>query len=388
VRYDFFVTVWGQPFVRKFIDLSLFSQLSPGNLPKIAKSAEIHYHIYTDKASRELFGSSLLELSKYAEIKFYYFDEIPFDGGNLDQAISNSDVKTVKHNVQRITANHMLSDLKDSAAVLMDSDFIVADGSLARMHGLRQKGKRAVMVPLLRLNETTASPILYENMTFYLTARNLVKLCFNHMHPILDAFFMGSKCSTSYPSQLNWWVGKSRQTSSARVGIVTQCLFPHPLMIEPDLLARDSGVKYFSTMDYDYALRVVADDNAIHLSKDSDEILICKISPEEYRANNENSEPLSRERMAQFILNNTNIRHRFFLDQLVYFVADRDGDWDMVSRDAAYFIEETYKTVDAMISQLSITDPMTMVYLKSFLGPIENFISPQVQSRMKKFFPR
>ena len=69
-------------------------------------------------------------------------------------------------------------------------------------------------------------------------------------------------------------------------------------------------------------------------------------------------------------------------------VADRDGDWDIVSRDAAYFIEETYKTVDAMISQLSITDPMTMVYLKSFLGPIENFISPQVQSRMKKFFPR
>ena len=50
-------------------------------------------------------------------------------------------------------------------------------------------------------------------------------------------------------------------------------------------------------------------------------------------------------------------------------------------------IEKTYKIVDAMVSQLSIADPITTVYLKSFLGPIENFISPQVQSRMKNVLP-
>ena len=65
MRYDFFVTVWGRDFVRKFIDLSLFSQLARGNIPALANDAEIHYHIYTDRISRSFFKTSLLELSKY-----------------------------------------------------------------------------------------------------------------------------------------------------------------------------------------------------------------------------------------------------------------------------------------------------------------------------------
>jgi hypothetical protein len=360
VRYDVFVTVWGQSFVRKFIDLSLVSQLALGNLPALAKNADVYYHIYTDKESRKFFKSNLLELSRYAKIQFYYFDEIAYGSGNLQQAILNSDITTIKHNVQRITANHMLSGLKDSAAILMDSDFIIADGSLDRMHGLRLKGKRAVMATLLRLNETTASPVLHQDFAFYLEARNLVKLCIKYMHPIFAAYFMDSQHATNYPSQLNWWVGDSKKDLNARAGVITQCLFPHPLMVEPDLLASNSGAKYFSTMDYDYALRVVANDDDIYLSRNSDEILI---------------------------LNNTNIRHRLFLDQLVYFVADCDGDWDAVSGDANQFIENTYKMLDGMVSSLSIADPITTVYLKSFLGPIENFISPQVQSRIKDFLP-
>ena len=386
MRYDVFVTVWGQTFVRKFVNLSLVSQLAKGNLPALAKNADVFYHIYTDKASREYFEPKLLELSKHVKVQFYYFDEIPFGSGSLEQAILNSDVTTIKHNVQRITANLMLSGLKNSAAVLLDSDFIIADGSLDRMHRLRKKGKRAVMTSLLRLNEAKTSDVLYKDFAFYLEARNLVKLCIKYMHPIFTEYFMDSKHPTHYPSQLNWWVSNSGKNLNTMAGFVTQCLFPHPLMVEPNLLANSRGTKYFSTMDYDYALRVVSDDN-IYLSKNSDELLVCKVSPEEYRANNNTAKSLTGERMAQFILNNTNIRHRLFLDQLVYFVADDRGDWDKIGQNAACFIEQTYKIVDAMVGQLSIADPKTTVYLKSFLGPIENFISPQVQSRIKNFLP-
>ena len=78
MRYDFFVTVWGQHFVQKFTDLSLSSQMAPGNIPALASDADLHYHIYTDRASQLFFEPNLLELSKYAKIRFYYFDEIPF----------------------------------------------------------------------------------------------------------------------------------------------------------------------------------------------------------------------------------------------------------------------------------------------------------------------
>jgi hypothetical protein len=388
MRYDVFVTVWGQDFVTKFVDLSLSSQLAPGNLPALAAEADVHYHIYTDRDSQVNFEPALASLSEYTEPHFHFYDEIPYSGGTLDQAIQNSDISTAKHNVQRITAQHMLAGLKESAAILMDSDFIIADGSLMRMHQLRLAGKQAVMVPLMRLNEATAGPMLYEDLSAPLDPRDLVRLCLDHMHPIFAAYFMDGARSTAYPSQLNWHVGQFGEDAQKAAGVVTQCLFPHPLMIMPDPSSGERGITYFSTMDYDYALRAVADDTAIHLSRSSDEILICKISPAKYLADSELGEPLSIERMAHFVLNNTNIRHRLFLDQSICYVADEGGNWDAVNQEATRFMEATYKAVELMVGQLPKTDPRTMVHLKSFLGPIEDFISPQVQSRLKGWLPR
>jgi hypothetical protein len=380
MRYDVFVTVWGQDFVNKFTEFSLASQLTSGNLPALAEQAEIHYHIYTDRESQELFEPSLAALANIAEPHFHFYDEIAYGGGTLDQAIANSDPTTVKHNVQRLTAQHMLSDLSESAAVLLDSDFIIADGSFARMHDLRVQGKRAIATSLMRLNENTAVPVLREHISEHLSPRALVGLCLEHMHPIFAGYFADAKQSTSYPSQLNWRVGSS--------GVIAHGLFPHPLMVIPDHASGEGGNKYFSTMDYDYALRAVSDDSAIHLSPSSDEILICKMTPDTYLTEKDQGSALTIDRMAHFILNNTNIRHRIFLDQSVQFVAEEAGDWEIVTNDAGRFIEASYKAVELAVNQLSTKDSLTLVHLKSFLGPIEDFMSPQLQSRMQGWLPK
>ncbi len=388
MRYDVFVTVWGQDFVTKFTELSLASQLTLGNLPALSSAADIHYHIYTDRESRQYFDPHIDALAEFAEPHFYLYEEIPYGGGTLDQAIKNSDPSTVKHNTQRITAQHMLSRLKDSAAILLDSDFIIADGSFARLHDLRLQGKRAILTLFMRLNETTVRPLLSPDVTAYTAPRDLVRLSIDHMHPIFAAYFMEAGRSTAYPSQLNWPVIQFGEGPAKAAGVISQCLFPHPLMVIPDNASSESGSKYFSTMDYDYALRAVSDDSAIHLSRSSDEILVCKISPEKYLADNEQAEALSVERMAHFVLNNTNIRHRLFLDQSICFVADEGGNWDEMNIDAARFIDATYKAVELMVGQLPKADPRTMVHLKSFLGPIEDFLSPQMQSKLKGWLPK
>ncbi len=375
MRYDVFVTVWGHDFVEKFVEFSLGSQLASGNLPALAGQADIHYHIYTDRESREYFEPALAELGKYTEPHFYFYDEIPFGGGSLDQAIANSEPSTIKHNVQRITAQHMLSHMEDSAAVLLDSDFIIADGSLARMHELRLDGKRGISTLLMRLDQDGAAPILRQNLTDHLSPRALVRLCLDHMHPIFAAYFVDAEQPTSYPSQLNWRVGDS--------GVVAHCLFPHPLMVMPDKSGGAGASKYFSTMDYDYVLRAVADDEAVHLSPSSDEILICKLSPANYLADNKTGDPPSIDRMAHFILNNSNIRHRRFMAETIRFVADEKGDWEDCIDETDRFVEAAYKALELMVGQLPTGDAATMMHLKSFLGPIEDFLSPQVQSRMQ-----
>ena len=165
MRYDVFVTVWGKDFVEKFVEFSIGSQLAAGNLPVLAEQADIHYHIYPDRKSRDYFEPGLAELSKYATPHFYFYDGISYGGGHLDEAIASSDPATIKHNVQRITALHLLSRLEGAAVILLDSDFIIADGSLARMHKLRQQGKRAVSTLLMRLDQDTATPILRQNLS-------------------------------------------------------------------------------------------------------------------------------------------------------------------------------------------------------------------------------
>mgnify|MGYP003985819617 FL=1 len=379
MRYDVFVTVWGQDFVEKFIEFSLASQLATGNLPALAEQSDIHYHIYTDRQSKEYFEPALAELARYAEPHFYFYDEIAFGGGRLDQAIANSEPSTIKHNVQRITAQHMLSQLEDSAAILLDSDFIIADGSLARMHELRCQGKRGISTMLMRLDQDAAAPILRHNLSAHLSPRALVRLCLDHMHPIFAAYFVDAEQPTSYPSQLNWRVGQKDNES----GVVTHCLFPHPLMVVPDSMGGKGASKYFSTMDYEYVLRAVADDDAIHLSPSSDEILICKLSPAGYLADNKIGDPPSIDSMAHFMLNNSNIRHRSFMAQAIRFIADENGEWEDCVGEADRFIEAAYKSLELTVGQLSTGDAATLLHLKSFLGPIEDFLSPQVQARMQ-----
>ena len=59
MRYEIFVTLWGEKFVKKFLDFALSSQLTPGNLPGLFKEAHILYRIYTDRASEPFFWPGL-----------------------------------------------------------------------------------------------------------------------------------------------------------------------------------------------------------------------------------------------------------------------------------------------------------------------------------------
>ena len=45
MRYEFFVAVWDEPFVRKYINFPVASYLSAGNLPAVAAEAEVRFHI-------------------------------------------------------------------------------------------------------------------------------------------------------------------------------------------------------------------------------------------------------------------------------------------------------------------------------------------------------
>ena len=169
------------------------------------------------------------------------------------------------------------------------------------------------------------------------------------------------------------------------MGMISHGLFPHPLMVIPDQSSGDFGKFFFSTHDYDYALRAVSDDEDIYLSQCSDEIMISKMTPESYRNDNATVDSINAKNLAYFIFFNSNIRHRLFIDQPIRFVADEGGNWDAVRAEAKDFIENSYKTIELMMDHLPSKDPRMMMYLKSFLGPIGDYISPQLSVSYKKW---
>ena len=375
MRADVYVTVWGAAFVEKYLTYSLASQLAPGNLPALsAADVEFVYHIYTDRASEPLFAAGVDALAPYAEVRFHFYEDIPFKGVSLAEAMANSPPKTVKHNVQRLTSLHFL-DLaaaeKSDAAILLDSDFLFSDGSWPAMIAAYRAGAQAVCAMHLRLDEGLAVPLLKDRIDAGMSGRDLVAVGLAALHPIAQSMFVDADPFTTYPSQLNWRVG-------ALDGFVTHCYFPHPLLTIPR-----AGLRYASTMDYEYALRAVREDSAIHLVRSSDELLVCKMTPATYLAEKAKGGTLSLGQIARFLISNTNIRHRLFMAQPIRFRAGGPEEaWTETEARSTRFVEGIYQTAEMILAGAK-TDARSLVFLKSFLGPIEDYASPQTASRLK-----
>jgi hypothetical protein len=250
--------------------------------------------------------------------------------------------------------------------MLLDSDFIFADGAWAVLPERVEKGAKAVCAMFLRLAEEHAGPHLRPVMR----PHDLVRLGLDALHPLTRAMFVDAEPFTSYPSQLNWRVGEG--------GFVTHCFFPHPLLVVPD-----RSTRYSSTMDYEFALRAVADDAQVHLITSSDELLLCKMTPARYLAANAKGEKPTLESLGRFIVSNTNRRHRHFMAQPIRFRAGGDEQaWRDVEVRSTRLVEAAYKAADLIVAGAA-GDPRTLMFLKSYLGPIEDFLSPQMVSRMK-----
>jgi len=377
MRVDVYVTVWGAAYVDKYLTYSLASQLTPGNIPALAQGGiEFVYHIYTDRASEAHFHPGIDALACHADVRFHFYEDIPYKGVNLAEAMVNSPPETVKHNVQRLTSLRFLAEAgeaKSDAAVLLDSDFVFSETSWPAMIEARRAGAEAFCAMFLRLEENAAAPRLKDRIGAGLSGREIVRVGLEALHPIAAAMFADADPFTAYPSQLNWRVG-----TDTPVGFVTHCYFPHPLMTKPR-----AGLRYTGTMDYEYALRAVSDDSKIVLARHSDEFLVCKMTPASYLAGQPQGGGVGIADLARFAVSNTNLRHRLFMAQPIRFVAGgSDADWEGVEAQSTRLIEAIYAAVEVILGTAR-TDARTMVFLKSFLGPIEDFASPQTSARLK-----
>jgi hypothetical protein len=361
MTWHLFALVWGDAFVERFARLVVPFLAMPGNVPALAANDKVIFHVYSDTGSRAGLETALARLAAYCTIDIRQFDDTGarrFAGAQY------------RYELQRWCLRDLVRSIDDNGSlVLLDSNFIPSDGTLAHLATQRAKGYRAACVTFVR----TATPSLDAALRPLLArdscidGRALFAAAIGSLHHITGSFFVDAPAFTPYPSQILWRAGAG--------GFVARNFLPHPLMIPvSDALHRSQ-----STMDYDLALRSASDDE-IYVAQDSDDMLLVKFSDEDHHAEREGVSAPTADQIGLFLLACTNRRHRLFAGvPVVFHGGARDARYDAVIAQSQHLIADAYAWIDRIAAQAGRLDARLLMYLKSHLGPIEDFMSPQLE---------
>lgn len=258
------VVLWGKPYVDLFLDLSLPSQLAPGNIPALQCLPGVKYKIYTTHADEEVIRAhpSFHRLSQLVPVQIksvHSFDEFGF----VSDIVNDGKFSILMKFCNMAIAD---ADLENAAVTFLTPDFIMADNTFSRMLEICRTGYRTILILTLRLFKETSMPDFLDNFynpeTGVLQAapRDLVRVGYKHLHFIERGYIWGPGMS-GFPIHAYWPVQND--------GLIAHCYYLHPLVIFP----RQRGFMPVLTIDVDYVDRVCPDPKDIYIVRDSDELV-------------------------------------------------------------------------------------------------------------------
>jgi hypothetical protein len=250
--------VWGKEYSETFVNVTLPTILSLGNVPAIPNKDQCSYTIYTDAVGREIIERS----SAYAILREYLRTEVRLlkeDVANRYVASSNCYREIVEEAAR-----------ESAAAVFLIPDMILADGSIRFIANILRSGKRQILITGIRLIKETAVPALLRDYAaggvLSITAPELIRLAMGHIHPITETHLFEGDSEYFHPAGMYWRVGEE--------GFVLRCFHLHPVAVVPH-----AGSGQFSgTIDDDLMESAAKYDKDVYVVTDSDEIQWCEVS--------------------------------------------------------------------------------------------------------------
>ncbi len=258
------MAVWGDVFTRLMADVTVPTNLSPGNLPALAQDADVTFHVYCSHASEVMLRAApaLPALERVARVEFH-----SIGSERIANAKNHYDVLSHCHR----RAIRVARD-RGEALVVLSPDAIWSDGSFARMHEITRRGARAIMMAAPRacksdfLRDFPAARDYADDGSLTLDHRALMGRLLDHLHPCTEDLIWREDRLSSWPSQLLWQVG--------RRDLLVRAFHLHPLMIRPS--SWDAHMP--ETIDGRFVAAAIDDPGKIHIVRDSDEIAACELT--------------------------------------------------------------------------------------------------------------
>lgn len=194
--------VWGSRHVRQFLELSLPSWLSPGNLPAVAMRGDARFVFLTSAADRDHIRArdEIAALERLMPVDFLLIDDL----------IVPRNHSTVLTLAWERALRQSPAGPSGTSFLMLLSDVLYADGTLGNVVSMLDEGAAGVMLPGLHTVLEAVEPELRERVarereSFRCPPRALVRWAFEHMHPTLTAAFVDQPVAHSvHPNNLFW----------------------------------------------------------------------------------------------------------------------------------------------------------------------------------------
>jgi hypothetical protein len=198
------VAVWGETYIRRFAELAVPSWLAPGNLPALARETDLEIVILTSADGPRYFD----EQPVFRRLRSGY--RVAFLA--IDDLIGSTVYGVTLTAAYLRGVNAAGADVLRTHFVFLNSDFILADGSLESLARRIREGRRCVLAPSFRANAEDVEPVLARavdpvSLVMAMPPREMAGLALAHLHPTTVAKTVNQSVFCSrHPNQLYWRV--------------------------------------------------------------------------------------------------------------------------------------------------------------------------------------
>lgn len=255
--FHIIVPVWGEDFIRGFIDRVLPAHLGAGNLGAFSRAGhDVQLHFYTRAGDERLFTGSALDESRAMMGVFIHAVEdlwyrhkryILTDLCNRGLGIANS---------------------VEAASLFLMADCVLPADGMRRLIALREKGFRAIGGLGFPVESERFNVTLLNGKPHLLKGREFAEVALDCVHPEMQNHVWSDSSIPACVDFLAWNVPGCN-------GYLVRNLRFMPILIDP----MDRSQIPNSTPDVDLVRLAVPDPSRVYLISDSDEMLLASIMP-------------------------------------------------------------------------------------------------------------
>lgn len=323
---EFLVPVWGYSFVRCFLEYSLPTLLAAGNVPAVAAAVPSKFIILTgaDDAAYISEHPAFKQLATVCETELRLIDHLITDG-NYSTTITLALTEVI-----RAAGDAMI----DTCFMVLMSDFILADGSLANVFKRMQRGASAVITGNFQVTREDAVPWLLDKLdsskhSLMLSPRELMRWAINHLHPATLANTVNIPFSHNWHTNRLFW----RVDSDTMIG---RFYLMHLLCVRPEVTKFVVG----SSFDYSFVPELCPSDN-VEAIADSDEFFVVEMQPADHEAKFVRPGPVEPWELSRSLGEWTTREHRANARHtLIFHASDIPPQVVRVTEDSAKFVAD------------------------------------------------